>query len=508
MGVLKKLASQTLIYGMSSIIGRVVVWGFTPIFTQCMATGEYGIFSDLYAFITYFLVILTFGMETAFFRFAKSDKLDTRAYDSSFSFIGILGISFFLLFTLANPIFSDWLGYGDRPTLVYLMAAIILLDVITALPLAKLRYDERPMVFALVSLGGIFMNVVLNIWFFIIQEENTADYVFIANLWASIFKVFILIVLSIPSIKIPKLSGVSKIQILPQRFKLDWEILKPMAGFGAFIMAAGLLGMISQNSDVNFIKRIWGDLPLSFRGTKLTGEEMAGIYSANKKLAVLILLVTQAFRYAAEPFFFRHSKESGDKTVYAKVFHYFMLASFATGMLIASFTFELVSFKVFGFRLIAEDYWLGLDAVPLMLGSFILFGAFTNFSIWYKLTKQVRFGLLLSLTGAFIIVVLNTILIGTLGYTGANIATFSGYLVMTSLTYLLGQKYYPIPYRIDRLGVYLLILGGVWLLNSSIGNGVVGDLIFFKKLVISICGLVIVFMIEKAKPLFKETTPS
>ncbi|MBP6640263.1 MAG: oligosaccharide flippase family protein, partial [Bacteroidia bacterium] len=209
MSVIRKLASQTAIYGLSSIIGRIAVWGLTPLFTAKMEVGEYGIFNDLYSFVTYFLVILTFGMETAFFRYSNDDKTNQKPYSQSLIFVTGLGLLFVLFFSLGVKPFGSMLGYADRPDLVMMVVWITFFDVITSLPMAKLRYDERPIVFASLSLFNIFITIALNLFFILGLKETSAEYVFLANLIASAIKFGVLLLISMPFMK--HLQGKGKI---------------------------------------------------------------------------------------------------------------------------------------------------------------------------------------------------------------------------------------------------------------------------------------------------------
>lgn len=505
MGVLRKLASQTAIYGLSSIIGRVAAWALTPIYTDKMEVGEYGVFSDIYAFTTYFLVILTFGMETAFFRFSGDDKTETKPYAHSFFFVTGMALLFLLTFGLGHQSLANVLGYGDRPNLVLQMVFITFLDVVVALPMAKFRFDERPIAFAVVSLVSIFFNIALNLFFILVLKKTSAEWVFFANLLASLLKVVILMVLASPLSQFFKNMGrigekLAGVRLLPTSFKIDGVLLQSMAGFGLYIMIAGLLGMINQNSDVNFLQRLWGDTPHAYGGHMYDGSEMVGIYSANKKLAVLILLVTQAFRYAAEPFFFRHARESKSRAVFAKVFHYFALASLVVFLLVSSFSYEIVSFKIFGFQLVGEAYWAGLDVVPLLLFSFVIWGAYSNLTIWYKLTKQVRFGLVFSLVGVLIMIALNLLLIPRYAYMGATWAMVISYTVMTLLVYVVGQKYFRIPYRMVRILFYTLLFIGCYLINTQMDGDIRGSA-FWGKFFLSIACIGGVVLMERMLPI-------
>ncbi len=506
MSAIKKLASQTAIYGLSSIIGRIAVWGLTPLLTAKMAVAEYGIFNDLYAFVTYFLVILTFGMETAFFRYSGGDKLNDKPYTQSLMFVTGLALVFVLLFSLACPAISTALGYGNRPMLVMMVVWITFFDVVTSMPMAKLRHDERPIVFAALSLFNIFITVGLNLFFIFVLKETSAEYVFLANVIASVVKFLMLLLVSMPVLK--RLEGRGKIlskfagiRLLPTTWTVDPKLMRSMAAFGLFIMIAGLFGMVNQNADGNFITRIWGSKPADYNGTMLTGAAMNGIYSANKKLAVFILLVTQAFRYAAEPFFFRHASQNKGRVVYAKVFHYFMLASLAAFLMISTFSYEFVSFKIFGFQLINDKYWKGLNAVaPLMLSA-VVWGAYTNLTIWYKLTKQVRFGILFSGLGVVVMIVLFALMIPVWGYLGAAYAMLITYLLMTAMVYLSGQRYFYIPYKMGRIGIHTIIYVGCYLINASFGNSQMFSGLFFKKLVFCMLALGLSYAIERVMPI-------
>ncbi len=446
MSIIRKLASQTAVYGLSSVIGRVVIWALTPVYTAMMSQSEYGIFSDLYSFVTYFLVILTFGMETSYFRYASDKKEVKGAYTQAFLLIFFIAIAFSLLSILAHKPLAEILGYAARSELVLMVIAIIGLDVIVALPMAKMRYDERPGLFAGVTIFSILLNLALNAWFYIIMKRTEADYVFISNLITSVARVCILVLLSLPFLRKAdqegKSSAVSVADLLPVNFKLNKEIVFPMMQYGFFIMIAGLFGMINQNSDVNFIKRIWGENRELFNGKFWNGDELAGIFAANKKLAIMILLFTQAFRYAAEPFFFKQSDRSDSRIVFAKVFHYFMMAGIIVYLFVGSFSHELVSVSVFGFQLIDESYHSGLGVVPLLLFGFLLWGAYINISIWFKITKQVRFGLLFSGIGTAIVVLFNIILIPFMGYYASALAMIACYATMTAMVYISGQKYF------------------------------------------------------------------
>lgn len=470
MSSLKKLAGQTAIYGISSILGRFVNWGLTPLYTNLLTEGDVGVMTDLYAYTTYFLVILTFGMETAFFRFTMDKDSFKEPYKHSFIFTGGLGILFFLLVGLNYRFFARILDFETNPEIVLMVAGIILLDVLAALPMAKLRFEERAKDYAVISLVSIFLNVVLNL-IFIWGMGLGVEYVFVSNLIASVVKL-----------------GLSLRGAIPDNWKLDNKQIRAMTGFGFYIMLAGLLGMLNQNMEKNMIPRLWPECQ-EYLGEERSGHAMLGLYSAGYKLAMIILLATQAFRYAAEPFFFRHAQEKGSRIIFARVFHYYWLLSMATFVFVSAFTQQIASF------FIGEAFWPGLNVVPILLISYSLLGAYTNFSIWFKLTKQTRFGILFSGAGALVVLVLNWITIPWIGYMGSAWASVISLVIMCWMVYRSGQHYYNIPYRLDRAMIYLLLAGAFYFLIYFIDPGFLGRAL----LVILFAGSA--FAIEKYKPI-------
>lgn len=469
MSSLKKLAGQTAIYGISSILGRFVNWGLTPLYTNYFTEGDVGVLTDLYAYTTYFLVILTFGMETAFFRFTMDKKDFQEPYRHSFIFVTGMGVLFFMLVGLNYQLFARILDYEHHPGLILMVAGVILLDVLSALPMAKLRFEEKAKKFAKISLISIFLNVILSI-IFILGMGLGVEYVFVANLIASAVRL-----------------GLSLPGAMPDSWSLNNMQLRSMAGFGFYIMLAGLLGMMNQNVEKNMIPHLWPECQ-EYLGEERSGLAMLGLYSAGYKLAMIILLATQAFRYAAEPFFFRHAQEKGSRIIFARVFHYYWLVSMGTFVFVSTFTYQIARF------FIGESFWPGLNVVPILLISYSLLGAYTNFSIWFKLTKQTRFGILFSGVGALVVIVLNLLTIPWFGYVGSAWASVASLLVMCWLVYRSGQHYYNIPYRLDRALLYLAIALAFYGLITFLDPGFLGRVV----LVLMFCGVCV--GIEKYMP--------
>ncbi|MBX3101602.1 MAG: lipopolysaccharide biosynthesis protein [Bacteroidetes bacterium] len=449
MGLLRKLAGQTAIYGLSSIAGRIINWGLTPLHTALFAAGEYGIYNDLISLTFSAQVILTFGMETSFFHFSSKhqDQAQT-AYNQAFFWVALLTAAFVALFGLGYRPLAGALGYGDQPELVLYCVGIVAFDALAALPMARLRYRELPMRFTTINLTNIAFTVLLNLVLLLGFEADIA-YVFIANLLASGVRL-----------------AMALYRNMPERFKPDGAWLKPMRRYGFFIMLAGLAGAQNEVLDRNLLPRLWTD-GQAWMGQARTGLEMAGIYSAVYKLAVLIALGTQAFRYAAEPFFFKDSQAQDSRQNLRRVFHWYMLASLIMLLLIGSFAWEIVSFDAWGllpFTLLNHNYWDGLVVVPILLAANVCMGGYINLSMWYKLTGQLRMGLLIAVVGMSITLLVNVLTIPWLGYVGSALATFLCYFVMLILCWRLGQQYYPVNYTVRRLWRYaLLCVGGAWL---------------------------------------------
>lgn len=439
MGVLRRLASQTALYGLSSIVGRLVNWMLTPIFTNVFATEEFGVLQDLFAFTYYPLIIITFGLETAFFRWAEDKDKADAAYTSAFSQVALFATVFGLGAGLLHAPLAAGLGYAGQADYILLLVIIIVLDTLAAIPLARLRFQEKAKWFAAISLSNVFITVVLNLVFIYGLGLRSVGWILMANVIASGIRLAMVLWRNLPS-----------------TFRPDRVLAKVMRTYGFYIMIAGLAGALNEVLGRNLIPRLW-PAGGEWHGLRMNGWELNGIYSAMYKLGMFVALATQAFRYAAEPFFFRSAKDKDSPRQFARIFHYYTLATVAMLLLIGVFRQELVSFGWGNWHLIAPDYWLGLEAVPHILLANVLLGAYLNLSIWYKLTKQVRFALMFTGVGALITVVLNVAFIPAYGYMASAWAAVACYGFMVAVCYVLGQKYYPIPYQMGRPVLYTVI---------------------------------------------------
>uniref|UniRef100_UPI00321728F1 lipopolysaccharide biosynthesis protein n=1 Tax=uncultured Draconibacterium sp. TaxID=1573823 RepID=UPI00321728F1 len=439
MNPFKKLASDTAIYGVSSIVGRFLNWWLVPYYSFMFLPGEYGVVTNMYAYVAFLLVLLTYGMETSYFRFASKSKNPENVYSTSIISLFFTSFSFVLLATVFRHEIAALIRYPDHPEYISWFAVILAIDAFTAIPFARLRLNNRPIKFAAVKFVFIGFNIGFNLFFIslcprllennpdsIINVVYSADigvgYVFISNLLASVITLILLL---------PEIFRVS--------FVFDKKLLRQMLSYGFPILIVGLTGMINQNVDKVLI-------PF------LVPEEQnpmfqLGIYGANYKLAVLMNMFIQAFRYAFEPFFFARNGSKDDPKVYATVMKYFVIFGLLIflGMVLYIDVIKII---------VDTKYHEGLKVVPIILMANLFFGMYFTLSLWYKLTDKTRFGAYMALIGAAITLVLNIVLIPVIGYMGSAIAVFICFLVMMLLSYFLGQKHYPVPYDIKRIASY------------------------------------------------------
>ncbi len=442
MSQLKKLASQTAVYGLSTILGRLLNYLLVPLHTRVFGTADYGVVSEWYAYSSFFIVTLTYGMETAFFRFSQDAEKKDKVFPTAFSSISVTSLIFMLCMgAFAQPI-ANAIRYPDHPEYIIYFALILGLDAIASIPFALLRGQNRPAKFAVIKNVNIISNILLNLYFlmlcpYMLRESNISlpfyrenvgvGYVFISNLAASI-------------ITLPLLY--KEIMCIKKGF--DAALWRKMAAYGLPLLVVGLGGMVNETLDRAIMKYL---LPAG-KGTL----SQVGIYGANYKLSILMSLFIQAFRFAAEPFFFSHAKTSDKKAIYARVMDYFVIVCLGIFLLV---TLYIDAFKYF----IGEPFYEGLKVVPVLLLANLCLGIYYNLSIWYKLSDQTNKGAMISLMGAGITIGLNIWWIPLFGYTGSAWATFICYFSMMLVCYFMGMKYYPIPYHVKRVLCFVGIAG-------------------------------------------------
>lgn len=455
MGIIRKLASQTAIYGISSIFGRFLNYLLVPLYTYYFTAAEYGVVSEFYAYAGFFSVLLLFGFETGYFRFRNKDEPDRDvAFSTALIFIILVNLSFFLFILLINPKLSAALNYADHPEYVLWFATLLGLDAIASISFARLRAENKALRFASIKVIEILVTILLSLFFILLCPQiyktdpsspwlaliyNPSiglGYIFIANLAASVVKSVLLL---------PQLKGLA--------WGFDKALFVRMVRYSLPMVVIGFAGIINEMLDRVLLKYL---LPYDTQ----TNMKMLGIYSACYKLSILMTLFIQAFRYAAEPFFFAYADQSDARKVYADVLKYFVI--------FCMFIFLLVTLYIDFFKyFIGEEFRSGLNVVPILLMANLFLGIYINLSIWYKLTDRTLMGALVSLGGALLTIELNLVWIPLFGYLGSAWATLVCYACMALVSYLLGRRYYPVAYDIKRIMAYIFLGAGLYLAREN-----------------------------------------
>ncbi len=478
MSKIKKLAGQTAIYGISTILGRLLNYLLVPLHTYVFtATSQYGVVSELYAYLTFLKIIYTFGMETAFFHFSHKIEDSPKVFSTAFTALILTTVVFSSFFLIFHQPIADWLQYSQHPEYIFYVVGIIGFDALAAIPFARLRFLEKPRKFSFIKVSNILITVFLNIfWLFLcpwIMKENFHDilpqvqnflnhylggliayvynpeigvgYVFIANLIASGLTLVFLYK-----------------EILQFQLRVTFSLLKQMVAYSMPLVFLGLAGMINEAIDRILLKQL---LPYSVE----ENLSQVGIYAACYKLSIFMTLVVQAFRYAAEPFFFSEAKQGNDPgQTYALVLKYFI---FLGAMIFLGVSFYIDILKYF----IAPAYHAGLHVVPILLMANLFLGIFFNLSIWYKLTEKNHLGAMIAIFGALVTIGLNVWWIPLFGYTGSAWATFFSFFSMVVVSYTLSRSYYPIPYNIPKVLFYLVLAVGLFFAGRYFENDVIGE---------------------------------
>ena len=485
---IRKLAGQTAIYGLSSIVGRLLNYFLVPLYTRVFLPAEYGVVTEFYAYVSFLIILFTYGMETTFFRFNESetakDKVFSTALISLIASSGLLA----LISYLASGSLAQLLRYPNHPEYVVWFGFILAADAITSIPFARLRAQGKPGLFALLKFINILLNVSLNLFFllacpFLLKQENAwyhqlllriydpaigVGYIFISNLLASLLTLLLLL---------PSFRGIGA--------GFDTSLWKRMMIYSLPLLIGGMAGMVNETMDRILLKYM---LPPD------TALEQVGIYGACYKLSILMTLFIQMFRYAAEPFFFKQAKEGNAKQVYADVMKYFVLACSFIFLGIMLYI-DIVKF------FIGEKYYPGLQVVPVLLLANLCLGVFFNLSIWYKLSGKTSYGAWLAVFGAVITLLLNAWWIPLFGYVGSAWATLACYASMMLVSFYLGQKNYPVPYEMTRILIYLGSALALFFLSGYVRDLLGGNLLpvlaFNTVLLLLFAGLV--YRQEKAK---------
>ena len=433
MANMKSLAKDTAIYGMSSIIGRFLNYLLVPLYTAKIsaASGGYGVITNMYAYTALLLVILTFGMETTFFRFVNKEGEDAhKVYTTVLCMVGCTSLLFIaLVMAFIHPL-SSLMGYADHPAYVWTMFVTVAIDAFQCIPFAYLRYKKRPMKFAAFKLLFILLNILLNVLYYVVLGGTEVGYAFYINLVCTASITFCFY------------------KELKEGFMGDfatWSETKRLIGkmlrYSWPILVLGIAGILNQTADKILF-------PYIYKGND--SHTQLGIYGAASKIAMIMAMITQAFRYAYEPFVFGKAKDKDSRDTYAAAMKYFLIFTLLAFLVVMGYIDVLR-------HIIGRDYWDGLRVVPIVMAAEILMGVYFNLSFWYKLIDRTIWGAWFSGIGCVVLIAVNVIFVPQYGYMACAWAGFAGSGTAMILSYFVGQKYYPINYPLKSIGVYVAI---------------------------------------------------
>ncbi|MEE4258702.1 MAG: oligosaccharide flippase family protein [Bacteroidales bacterium] len=448
---IKRLAGETAVYGLGTIVPRLLNYFLVPFYTRIFDESAYGQITELYAWVAIVMVVLTYGMETAFFRYANQEKDANKVFNTATTSLLITSLVFIVIVMLCLGDIATAIQYQGNSEYIILLAFIVAIDAFTSLPFAYLRYKNKAKRFSFIKITSVIVNIFLNFLFLLIipkifgervqelpvyKDSQLIVFVFIANLVSTLVSLLLLI----PELKVFKI-------------RVDKLLLRKMLAYSLPILIIGFAGMINEVSDKILLKYLLPDQD--------TAQAQIGIYGANYKLAILMTLFIQMFRYAAEPFFFAESDKKNAKETYSRVMTYFVIF---TLIIFLGITLFMDLFKYF----IGPAFWSGLMIVPIVLAAKLFLGVFYNLSVWYKLTNKTLYGAAIAIFGALITIVLNIVLIPKYGFVGSAWANFFCYLSMMLISYFWGRKIYKVQYQVKKILLYTALAGLVYYISRSI----------------------------------------
>lgn len=473
MSGIKSLAKDTAVYGLSSIIGRFLNWCLAPLYTRIFLEDQYGEVTLIYSYVAVALILLTYGMETGFFRFANHErwKNPMEVYSTALTSLMVSSSAFIILgLVFLNPV-ADWLMCPAHPSFAAMMIICVGLDAFLAMPYSYLRYKKRPYRFALIRLVNIGFNIGFNLFFLLLcpwlmkvtpelvdwfyDPDFGIGYIFLSNLLASCVNMIMMM---------PELRGF--------KYVFNSKLLREMLRYSLPLVALGVAGILNQTLSNMIYPWIVSD--------PIAAKTALGIYGANYKIAMVMVMFIQAFRFAYEPFIFAQAKESGEGSfkAYSDAMKYFVIFGL---FIFLAVMFYLDIIKYF----IGRSYWEGLKVVPVVMIAELFFGIFFNLSVWYKLTDKTSWGMWFSFLGLAVTVGLNIVLIPVMGYMGCAVAAIACYFVMMATSYFVGRAKYPIPYPVKRICLYIVfaaVLYGMGMLIPTLGSHLLDGAVRFVLL--------------------------
>ena len=428
MGKLKTIFKDTAIYGLSSIVGRFLNYLLVPLYTAkfSAASGGYGIITNIYAYVALAMVLLTFGMETTYFRFTNKTHTDSETvYGTTLISVGTVSLLFTVLVLLLLSPISQLMGYGEHPDYVGVMAATVAIDAFLCIPFAHLRQQKKALKFAALKLLNIVMSILLNVFYFVWMNGNDVGYVFYINLFCTAMLAVCLIT-----------------EYTGFRWRLDSKLLRTMLSYSWPILVLGIAGILNQTAD----KMLF---PYIYQGVDM--HEQLGIYGACSKIAMIMAMITQAFRFAYEPIVFAGVKDKDQHEMYTQAMKYFVIFTLLAFLLVVGYM-DILKYIVRN-----QDYWVGLKVVPIVMAAEIMMGIYFNLSFWYKLIDKTIWGAVFSGIGCLVLLVVNIVFVPRYGYMACAWGGFAGYGVAMLASYFVGQKYYPLAYPLKEIGMYVVI---------------------------------------------------
>lgn len=498
MNAIKRLAGQTAIYGIPSILGRILGYLLVPLYTRVFIPEAYGTVNVFYSYASFLMIVLTYGMETAFFRFNEKESDKEKVFSTGMISLLISSSAFLALVSLFAGSIARFIDYANFKNYVIWFGWILALDALSAIPFARLRSQNKAKRFAVIKMVGIVTNIILNLFFILLcpyivnnfgnsiiahsvscfyRTDWGIEYIFISNLIAS---------------------GITLLLLYPEfaatKWKIHSDLWKRMLLYAFPLLFAGMAGIVNETFDRLLLRYL---LP------KDIATYQVGIYAACYKISILMTIFIQAYKYAAEPFFFAQAKEKDAKVVYARIMDYFIIVV----SLIYLTTMVYLDDFILRF-LIGKEYHEGRGVIPILMLANLFLGVYYNLSIWYKLVGKTIWGAWLSVIGAVITLTLNFWWIPLssdhliYGYYGSAWATFICYAVMMVLSYILGQKYFPVNYNLKKFFGYLSLSVLLYLVSTYLKiDGQVIRFLFHSSLILIF--IVVVLTVEKPKIKFR-----